>query len=310
MWTLHWPSYPVAYIMSHFDVGMQMHLYILFAKFWIALFGNSEVALKMPSLVAGIVTLPVLYVIGRRWVDLKAAIIAVLLAGFSPTLIYYSRYARVYAILILVVIVTMNLFLRALERRDVLTFVLLGVVNALGVMLSLHFSYLFMVQGCAVLLETVLARERDWKRLLCFAGSFSLAGLLASAFYCRAFSSLLAQTRAGTGAVEWRPELLPSTFERLHPLLTSVVTLLLGLGTWAAIRRHGAAGRLLCLWAIVPLLALVFMRTKFSAGNAPRYVVFVLPAHFLLIGLGSIGCARNWYPPDGNCWRFQDVRCS
>ena len=63
--------------------------------------GWSELWLRLPSLLAGVASLIVLPVASRRWLGLRAQSTFCGLLAVSPILIYYSRYSRPYAVVVL-----------------------------------------------------------------------------------------------------------------------------------------------------------------------------------------------------------------
>ncbi len=62
-------------------------------------FGASESALRLPSVLLGAAAVPMLFYLGRRWAGEPAALIAAVLLMLSPLAIWYSREARMYALL-------------------------------------------------------------------------------------------------------------------------------------------------------------------------------------------------------------------
>jgi len=63
-------------------------LYYLFMKLWTNLFGYSEIALRMPSILFSLMTGYVVYLIGGVW--------AMAFFLFNPLIVYYSQEARMY----------------------------------------------------------------------------------------------------------------------------------------------------------------------------------------------------------------------
>ena len=63
-------------------------LYYLFMKLWTGIFGYSEAALRMPSIIFSLLTGWVIYLIGGLW--------ASALFLFNPLVVYYSQEARMY----------------------------------------------------------------------------------------------------------------------------------------------------------------------------------------------------------------------
>jgi len=82
-----------------------------------ALFGYSEVALRLPSLILGLVAVGLIWRLGRDWPE-NTRIIATVLMAVSPFQIYYSNEARMYALLtVAVLLATIGI----MERRVWLT---------------------------------------------------------------------------------------------------------------------------------------------------------------------------------------------
>jgi 4-amino-4-deoxy-L-arabinose transferase-like glycosyltransferase len=78
-------------------------LYFLAA--WVTTrFGHSVLLLRAPALVAGVVTIPLVYLLGRRLVGRSAALVATALTALSPFMIYYSGEARSYGLMMALVL--------------------------------------------------------------------------------------------------------------------------------------------------------------------------------------------------------------
>src|SRR5439155_23985353 len=74
-------------------------LYALILHAWGGIAGDSELALRLPSAVLGIATVPILAWFAARWLGSSAAIPAAWLAAGSPFLVWYSQESRNYALL-------------------------------------------------------------------------------------------------------------------------------------------------------------------------------------------------------------------
>ena len=92
-------------------------LYYLLLRPWLALAGESEFALRFPSAVAGVLTVALLYRVGRVWLGERAAFWAALLLALNPFHLWYSQEARMYALLALLSLAVLWAFVRALPRR-------------------------------------------------------------------------------------------------------------------------------------------------------------------------------------------------
>ncbi len=75
--------------------------------------GTGEVALRLPSALAGIATVPVAWAIGRELAGARAALVCAALVAVNPLFAWYSQEARAYAVFVLTVALAMLCFLRA-----------------------------------------------------------------------------------------------------------------------------------------------------------------------------------------------------
>jgi mannosyltransferase len=136
-------------------------LYYALAWVWTQVTGTGPWGLRSLSALAGVLTIPVAYLIGRELRDRRAGLLGAALVAVNPMLLWYSQEARAYALLALFCAVSLLYCVRALrdgERRD---FVLWGVFSALA--LATHYFAVF-----PLAVEVVLLRRR---------GRASFAGL-------------------------------------------------------------------------------------------------------------------------------------
>jgi mannosyltransferase len=78
--------------------------------------GTGEVALRLPSALAGIATVPVAWAIGRELAGRRVAILTAALVAVNPLFVWYSQEARAYGLFVLTSALAMLFFLRA-DRR-------------------------------------------------------------------------------------------------------------------------------------------------------------------------------------------------
>ena len=81
--------------------------------------GDPTVMVRLPSMLAGIALIPVLFELGRRTFGPRVGLIAALLATLNPYLIWYSVEARAYSLALLLVALSTLSLLIAMERRGV-----------------------------------------------------------------------------------------------------------------------------------------------------------------------------------------------
>jgi len=90
-------------------------LYSALAKLSILALGEKEWTARLPALIAGTATVPVLYVMGERFVSRRAGLAASLLLCFNMWHVYYSTDARGYSLMILLTLLCWFFFLLMME---------------------------------------------------------------------------------------------------------------------------------------------------------------------------------------------------
>lgn len=86
-------------------------LYYLIVKYWTLLFGNGEVSLRIPSVIFGLVTIFVVYMIAKE-IKLKNSLIPALFLATSGLHIYYSQEARMYSLATFLVTVAVYCYIK------------------------------------------------------------------------------------------------------------------------------------------------------------------------------------------------------
>lgn len=157
------PTPPVFYIILHF---------------LIPLIGDSAVALRFPSLLAGVAILPVIYWCMRQASFSKTdALLAAFLAATSSVLIYYSQEARAYSMLVLWATLSIGLLHRCLHSSSWRVNILYGLVLLLLSTTS-YYGLVFAVGEALCLLI-----YRRWRSLIVSVVVILLAGGLIVSLY-------------------------------------------------------------------------------------------------------------------------------
>src|SRR6185312_3874956 len=78
--------------------------------------GDGQVARRLPSLIAGTLVIPVLYLLGSELYDRRTGLIAAAFGAVSPLLVWYSQEARMYAFVTLFGLLAVWTQLRAIRR--------------------------------------------------------------------------------------------------------------------------------------------------------------------------------------------------
>jgi len=91
--------------------------YYVLMHFWIALVGTSEFSLRMPSVLFGIASIVMLFLVARRLFDDKTALLAAAFMSISAMHVVYAQEARLYLMFTFLVICSTYAFLRINEKK-------------------------------------------------------------------------------------------------------------------------------------------------------------------------------------------------
>jgi 4-amino-4-deoxy-L-arabinose transferase-like glycosyltransferase len=113
--------------------------------------GTGEVALRLPSAIVGIATVPVAWAIGRELTARRAtAIAAAAFVAVNPLFVWYSQEARAYGLFVFASALAMLCFLRALHATTPRRLTAFAVTASLA--LSSHYFAAFLVAPMIVML--------------------------------------------------------------------------------------------------------------------------------------------------------------
>ncbi len=134
-------------------------LYYLLLHAWTGVFGLSVTAVRALSTLFSLLTLPVVWLAGRRLGGPAAARTALLLLAVSPFAVRYATETRMYALVQLLTALGVLLVLRAVERPDLGR--LAPVALVAGLLALTHYWALFLLAATAVTLLVLARRGAD-----------------------------------------------------------------------------------------------------------------------------------------------------
>lgn len=273
---------------------------------WMNLIGSSEFAMRMLSVVCGVLTVAIVARLGARLFGPTVGLSAALLLAVSPFHIWYSQEARMYALLCLMAVGAMAAYARAFQHGSRRWWVAVAVLDALAMYSHYYGFFVLVAQALFALVISVQQRAVRWRGT---ALAVALAGLAYAPWlpaiwqqYQRAphdYAPLLGihevlRKMAGAFAIG---ELPPAGFEPLVWILAAFVVLgMIPLGSSSLAGWTGAAtpqvrmgALLLGIWIVsilfVPyVLAAIFAIDLRISGQT--YYIAAVPAYYLLAGRG------------------------
>ena len=115
-YSFYFASSPIPELIAGTAVDIHPPLYYLILKGWMALFGAGVVQARLLSATIGTVTIPLLYLLGRRLAGQSTGMWAAALLTISPFHVYYSQEVRMYGLVTLLSLLAGFMTLRAIDR--------------------------------------------------------------------------------------------------------------------------------------------------------------------------------------------------
>lgn len=278
-------------------------LYYALLHVWMAMFGDSDLAVRSLSALASALTLPVVWLVGRRLGGTRAAWGAAFILAVNPFAIRYATEARMYAVVALQVALGLLAALRALERPTLGR--LAWVAAAAAAVLYTHYWGLYLLIAAGIVLIVRAWSEATWRDRLGGREGRLLAALAVGAVAWAPWLPTFLDQAAHTGT-PWATPVGPSALitvlgefgggssegaRILSLLLASLVLLgLLGRslgGTRVELDLRGrpAARPLFAIFLGCPAVA-VLLGLVTGSAFVGRYTSVVLPFFAVLAGLG------------------------
>ncbi len=134
--------------------------FLLLQKTIISFLGSSDYTLRLTPLLAGLASIPLMYLVSKKYGGRLSAFISLGLFVLSPRLIYYSSDMKQYSTDVLTTLAMLLIAPKCLEgKANSQEFVVLGIAGSLSIWIS-HPS-LFVVASIFLTLSLVLAVHRD-----------------------------------------------------------------------------------------------------------------------------------------------------
>jgi mannosyltransferase len=273
--------------------GYNGPLYYVLLRPWLGVAGNSEFALRFFSLFFGVLSVPLVYRLARRLFPPRPglALLAALLAAVSPYLVWYSQEGKMYALVVALVLLSMEGYLAALEEGGWRRWLVYVLATSLAFYVHLIAALVVPVQVLCFFLVNRRVRATRWKPWLASLAALTLPYLPLLAWQV---PLLLQPAQTGYRFVPL-PEMLYSLLVSYSlgvvwggtlPILALFLGLLLAAGLlWKAAGLPPARLLMLACWLLLPIL-LFFLLTLSRPLYTARYLIFILPAYLLLVAVG------------------------
>jgi mannosyltransferase len=282
-------------------------LYYLLMKFWTDFFGYSELALRLPSVIFGLGTVYLIYLIGTEVASKKVGLFAALFLATSGLHVYYSQEARMYSMASFFVAAAFLSFVKILKRGGAGDFLMFSLLLPIAVF-SDYMPFLMIPVFFG--LGMVFVTKRNWWKKFLMSHIVLVAGMM---WWLPHF---LRQLSGGVSVESSSPlwwELLGKT--SLKNLLLVPVKFTIGrVGIESDALYFVVAGTLalvyfiimfksevikskyfktVWMWLVLPVIIAVLIGLRLPVLSYFR-LLFVLPAFCLILASGVLRAEGRW----------------
>ncbi len=306
---------PAEIIAFHWDAAFEhLPVWVLLMHLWSNLAGQSEFALRfLPALAGTLLVAFVWHLAHTIWPDKpRLPFLGAIFVALAPVLVYYSQEARMYTLVVILMLLSLLLMLRLYNESSWNVVIAFWVIN--WCMLGLHYvaALGLAIQALVIGLHALFigpVRRIPWLKLLvAYVGAF--IPLLLWMNYSPGFRATLevvmeaAQETTITwqyflgdlwrelsfGAIRWQPPTAKWGYT-LAPLVLA--------GALIAIARPGRTRTTqIGAWTVVGLSLLPILSGATALRTlTPRYILWIAPVCYLLIAyLAATLWHRHWLP--------------
>jgi 4-amino-4-deoxy-L-arabinose transferase-like glycosyltransferase len=266
-------------------------LYTTLLHFWMKPFGISEFSSRFLSLIFGVLSVMIIYLLAKRLFSERAAVISALFMCFSPIMIYYSQEARSYSLFVLLTLLSFYFFVSYLEKKDHANLIAYVFFSLLLIYTHLFTFLVLLIQNMHILYLFYQNKFKSRILLNWFIGQFVLLLL-----FIPWLLNLFKQVTNSALSIIWIPKpdmgaVVFTAYDFFGNYLVLLIFIIL-IEAFIMIKRFRPKTIdekneliLLSLWILLPFLLVLAYSLPFSSLYTTRYLLFTLPAFFLLFAV-------------------------
>lgn len=310
---------------EHFNQGGEAPFFFLISYYWSKLFGLKIYMLRLPSAIFGIISIYVVFLLGKELFNIKAGLISAFILAINHQHIYYSQEFRMYSLVILLASLSVYFLFKALKEGWKIYWI--GYVASIILLLYTHYYGIF------ILLFEYIYLLAYWRVNIKFTKQIVIASFSIALLYLPYLPVLIKQISisSGFGRLFGKPSLLRlgevyfSFNSYISPDLQTRISLINGnpwgitLSGWFLIstvlligtllfflfvigvlfsnRRFGIKKvmdnryALLLLWLLIPVIIpfiISYLIPSSSIFGPNKYAMFASPAYYLIVSQGFL----------------------
>jgi len=298
------------------DIQPPLYYYLLHV--WMTVLGQSEVAVRGLSLLFGLLSLPLFYLLGKKLFSSTVGLLAAGLAALSPLYLWYSQETRMYTLLIMLTLCSSYLLWAALEDENPRTRMGKWIGVAVTLILALYTHYFAFFVLAFQVLYVLIAWCSGWRRFRLREVTVTLLAIVIA--YLPWLPYLFGRYQGDVSYWEGRLK-LDEAIRKIGIVFSAGESILESIGQWLALsfavfalvslvavlllaeRRDGeteptssrcsrwARVTFLLLYLLAPI-ALLLLTTYWTPKFNPRYAMIASPPLFIILSAGIVTLFR------------------
>jgi len=283
-------------------------LWFFITHFFVKALGSSDAIVRLPSVIAGVLGVLVIYKVGEMLFDRTIGLISAFLLAISPMHLHHSQEARFYAGIVLLSLLTLYFLYRGVnsnEKKWWAGFTIATLANLYTHLTAFLVLTVEVLYACLLLMHKLVATRRTGATRHLRA-TFAMPLLISLGIIIVCYAPMMPYLLRGMQG----PRGLGNPYQ-IEGLSLSVryfiflfgdfgagagiaLSLYIAAFLWGlinAIRKQRWQGLLIVLWSIIPFAIVFLLRPKH--WFAPKYVIFILPLYLMTVSLGITSIARS-----------------
>lgn len=307
---------PISEIIAKTINDVHPPLYYILLHIWQAIFGASVISLRGFSVICGVLTVVLLYLLLKRLFNENIAKLGGLFAAIGPFLVRYSDEARMYSLAALLAVASTYALVLALDKktkRRYLWWASYGLAVAAGLYTQYFFVFLVPVH------LAYAAHAHSWKlNKLVKDRGWWLGNLIGGGLFLFWLPVMLDQTsRVSEGF--WIPPMsssaIANTFsyfvsydDSLVSILGITLPIIALIVSLVYLKKQRANTWLVAGWLLMPIILVALLSLK-NPVYIDRYFTYSAPAFYALLAIAilSLKTKNPWLKPTliiATCWLF------
>lgn len=263
---------------------------------WIRLFGTSEIAVRVPSVILGVGSVWLTYLLGKDLFNKKVALLSAVFLSVGPLHVYYSQEARMYSLAVFSAVLSFYFLTKLVKENKKY-----AVAYMLSLVLVFYSDYLIFLIIPSQLIYIIFF-EKKFIKLIISANIFALFSLLP---WLTVFPNQLKTGQNAASDLKGWVEVVGganlkevglvfiktiigrvSFFNKyIYGFVTLLSSIFYGLILYFSLKKLDKSTKLLLLWLFVPLI-FAFIISFFIPVLTYFRMIFILPAFYILLAKG------------------------